>query len=349
MKHAATLIEKFFRGECDEHEKQLVKAYFTRHPEALQPYLTEESWHSFYTDQSLPTVISDKMLAVIESRTYQKKKVRYRYYKLAAAVILPVAIAGLLWITQQQQPVKQVAVVAPVVQPVVIPVVYQYKTNSTGKTMPLHLNDGSVVELAPRSQIKYQEPFGKNKRDIYLKGQALFKVAHDEENPFTVYAGNLGTTALGTVFKVTAWENKGVVRVQLLSGKVVVRPDSTLERKGVKETYLLPGQDLYFDQVKMAVAITLINKTDKRSNKQIPVKPEKEVFSFNNEPVANIFRLMADKYQVKIQCQADILTDMSFTGTFDSSKESLIDFLSTIGILNNLIIKQTDDVIYVTQ
>ena len=346
MKHPATLLEKFFRGECNESEKQAVTAYFTEHPEALQPWLTEESWHSFHPDNALPTNVSDKMLAIIESRTYQQKTTKTIYYKwIAAAAVLGIAITGLVWSRYDKAPAKPVAVVIPATT--TAPVVYQQQVNNTRKIMPLHLKDGSVVELAPGSRIKYLSTYAVAGREIFLTGEALFKVAPDKEKPFTVYAGNLGTTALGTVFKVTAWDTgKGNIRVQLISGKVMVKPDSLSGSKGIKTTYLLPGQDLSFDPVKMVATVNEISKT---VNKKIIAPPEKEIFTFSNEPLANIFRLMSEKYKITIQCQESTLTDMSFTGTFDSSKESLIDFLSTIATLNNLTIKQTNNLIYITQ
>lgn len=350
MKHPATLLEKFFRGECNESEKQAVTAYFAEHPEALQPWLTEESWHSFHPDNTLPADVSDKMLAIIESRTYQQKKVKTIYYKWIAAAVLGLAFTGFLWSRYDKAPSKTVATIAPPVQPAAAPAVYQQQVNNTRKIMPLHLKDGSVVELAPGSRIKYLPSFAGTGREIFLTGEALFKVAPDKEKPFTVYAGNLGTTALGTVFKVTAWgAGKGPIRVQLISGKVMIKPDSVSGSKGVKTTYLLPGQDLSFDPVKMIAVVNQVNKTLVAANKKITMKPEKEIFTFSNEPLANIFRLMSEKYKITIQCQESTLTDMSFTGVFDSSKESLTDFLSTIATLNNLTIKQTNNVIYITQ
>jgi transmembrane sensor len=348
MKHPATLLEKFFRGECNESEKQAVTAYFTEHPEALQPWLTEDSWHSFHTDNTLPANISDKMLAIIESRTYHQKTVKTIPYKwIAAAVVLGIAVTGFLWSRYDKAPAKAIAKVAPATPAATATILYQQQVNNTRKMMPLHLKDGSVVELAPGSRIKYLPSYAVACREIFLTGEALFKVAPDKAKPFTVYAGNLGTTALGTVFKITAWEaHKGRIRVQLISGKVMVKPDSLSGSKGVKTTYLLPGQDLSFDPVKMVAVVNDINKT---VNKKTTATAEKEIFTFSNEPLANIFRLMSEKYKITIQCQESTLADMSFTGTFDSSKESLTDFLSTIATLNNLTIKQTNNLIYITQ
>ncbi|HEY9258605.1 FecR family protein, partial [Chitinophaga sp.] len=250
---------------------------------------------------------------------------------------------GFLWSRYEKAPEKKLATVE-VTKPA--PAVYEQLVNNTRKIIPFHLKDGSVVELAPGSRIKYLSSYAVTGREIFLTGEALFKVAPDKEKPFTVYAGNLGTTALGTVFKITAWETgKGHIRVQLISGKVVVKPDSLSGSNGVKNTYLLPGQDLSFDRVKMVATISQINKP---ADKKIIAAPEKEIFTFSNEPLANVFRLMSEKYKITIQCQESTLTDMSFTGTFDSSKESLTDFLSTIATLNNLTIKHTNHVIYIT-
>lgn len=346
MKHPATLLEKFFRGECNEAEKQAVTAYFAEHPEALQPWLTEESWHSFHPGHTLSTDISDKMLAVIESRTWQKKKVKTIYYKWIAAAVLGAAITGFVWNRYHHQPVAPIAAVTPVAGPAAVPDTYVQQANHTRKIMLFHLKDGSTAELAPGSQLKYRSSFAVTGREIFLTGEAVFKVASDKNKPFTVHAGNLATTALGTVFKITAWNAiKGPIRIQLISGKVKVQPDSLGSSNGLKTTYLLPGEDLSFDPVNRTA---VVNKPVHTPNKQVIAKPEKEIFTFNNEPLANIFRLMSEKYHLTIQCQEGTLTDMSFTGTFDSSKESLTDFLSTIATLNNLTMKQTNNVIYVT-
>lgn len=167
MKHSATLIEKFLRGECNEEEKQFVQTYIAQHPEALQPYLTEESWHAFHPGQSLPEELSGKMLAVIESRTFQKRRINKRYYSWAAAALLLVT-GGLLWTTLQRPTIKKVAAVVP--EKAATPTnTARTVFNHSRHTMPLTLSDGSKVELAPESEIRYQDPFTGQQRDIYLK------------------------------------------------------------------------------------------------------------------------------------------------------------------------------------
>ncbi|WP_436486811.1 FecR family protein [Chitinophaga sp. ARDCPP14] len=336
MKHSVTLIEKFLRDECNEAEKQWVKEYIAQHPEALQPYLTEESWHSFQPGELLPEAVSGKMMTVIEGHTFQKKQVNRRWYAAAAAVVLIIS-GGLLWTILRPLPINKTMAVKPVQTNTAPAATLRTVMNNTRKTMPLQLSDGSMVELAPESEVKYQEPFTGNRRDVYLKGQALFRVTGNKEQPFTVYAGQLGTTALGTVFKITAWDRKAITQVQLISGKVVVKPDHAA---GV---YLRPGQALRYDRQKMLVTVNDVIKKDK-----IPSRIN-EIITFSNEPLTGVFRQMSEKYHVSIQYTASSLTGMNFTGTFDSSKETLKEFLTTIGTLNNLTINQKDDVIYIVQ
>lgn len=344
MKYSKTLIIKFLRGECNEEEQQIVEAFILRHPEALQQHLTDDTWHSFNPDATLPKSVSEKMLAVIESQTYHKKGMNWRYFSWAAAALLLIA-GGLFWMSFPQPAVKQTASAQPaMVTPTTARPLKQIYNNSH-KMMNIRLTDGSIIELTPESQVEYADPFANHKREVYLKGQALFRVTGSHEHPFTVYAGNVGTTALGTVFKITAWTNKGTTQVQLISGKVLVKPAETTPGSA-KDVYLLPGQELNYDRQNMSVAIN-IPAPPAKQNKQ----PEqvKEVIIFNNEPLENIFKQLSEKYQVKIQYTPAMLTDMNFTGVFDNNKETLKDFLTTIGTLNNLTINQKNSLIYIVQ
>lgn len=338
MKHSAILIEKFLRDECSEAEKQWVKEYIAQHPEALQPYLTEESWHSFQTGEQLPESVSGKMMTVIGAHTFQKKHSNKRWYAAAAAVALLIS-GGLLWTILRSSPEEKIATAKPV--NTVATVALRTLVNNTKKMMPLQLSDGSIVELAPQSEVKYPEPFTGNHRELYLTGQALFRVHADKNHPFTVHAGQLGATALGTVFKITAWKQKSIIQVQLISGKVAVKH----EQAAVKEVYLAPGQELHYDLRRKTATINTAVSIQKD---KIRVRVN-EIITFNNEPLAGVFRQLSEKYQVKIQYTENSLTGMNFTGTFDSNKETLKEFLATIGTLNNLTINQKDDVIYIVQ
>jgi transmembrane sensor len=96
------------------------------------------------------------------------------------------------------------------------------------------LADGSVVHLDVGSEISVN--MSSAAREVTLtRGRALFDVAKDRERPFTVTAGNIRTTALGTKFQIQTDSERVVV--VLTEGSVSVT-DATWEER------LAPGEQL---------------------------------------------------------------------------------------------------------
>lgn len=116
---------------------------------------------------------------------------------------------------------------------------------SVGERLTRALPDGSTIEVNTDSEIRVD--LAENSRDIYLlRGQAIFDVAHDEDRPFTVYAGGRKVTALGTLFEVRL--DEAVTQVTLLEGKVrvdeIAVSDREADAKRVAPIELLPGDRL---------------------------------------------------------------------------------------------------------
>ncbi|MFT8897778.1 MAG: FecR domain-containing protein [Acetobacter sp.] len=68
-----------------------------------------------------------------------------------------------------------------------------------GVTEDIHLADGSEVILAPRSALAIHIN-ADERRITLLRGEAYFVVHHDADRPFTVTAGSVTTTDIGTAF-----------------------------------------------------------------------------------------------------------------------------------------------------
>ncbi|MHA4810047.1 FecR family protein [Flavitalea flava] len=354
MKVTAPLIEKFFRGECDREQQEAVKEYFSQNPEVLREHLTMQSWEDFHADDHLASPLSEKMLRVIAGNTYKKARIRKIGYRVAsAAAVLILCVAGYWWIageSRKEMTGKGIAAASKEAPKKDQPE-WKERSNHTGKLMRFSLQDGTVVELADKSGITYPEPFAGDKRVIQLKGQALFKVADDKNKPFTVYAGGLYTTALGTVFKITAWENQGSsnTRVYLLSGRCVVRPDSNLQKNGVKEIYLQPGQAMLLENLHYTVSIDRVRPTNTPDGQKAAALAVKKILTFNNESLVNILNTIGSTYHLRFEYKEGLLDNMNFTGVFDAHKESLESFLNTLGTLNSLNLKQNNKVITITQ
>lgn len=97
------------------------------------------------------------------------------------------------------------------------------KSNSTDTTVSLSLPDGSIIELAARSRISFPNNFGKTAtRDVYLSGEAFFKVVKNPARPFRVLTNEIITKVLGTSFTVSSFEKDTTIRVTVRTGKVGV-------------------------------------------------------------------------------------------------------------------------------
>ena len=98
-----------------------------------------------------------------------------------------------------------------------------YKTYMTppGVKSSITLQDGTKVLLNAGSQLKYQEDFSENVREVFLEGEAFFEVHPNPDKPFTVKTRDISTTAIGTSFNVKSYEDEGLM-IALLTGKVAV-------------------------------------------------------------------------------------------------------------------------------
>ncbi|WP_369059051.1 FecR domain-containing protein [Caulobacter sp. 73W] len=97
-----------------------------------------------------------------------------------------------------------------------------YETE-VGERRIIRLSDGSTLQLNTDSRVRVR--LGKARRLIDLeRGQAFFDVAHDPSRPFTVDAGGVDVTALGTKFDVRRDANGAYVT--LVQGRVVVRREA---------------------------------------------------------------------------------------------------------------------------
>ncbi|MET0635290.1 MAG: FecR domain-containing protein [Chitinophagaceae bacterium] len=301
--------------------------------------------------RSLPSDLSVSMLESDSTGTQQPKKsllVRHPWISAAAVLILALSI----WIISSEINKKGSHAVADVnKQPVEQPE-YKRTENVSAEPLSLSLPDGTLIELMPGSEVGYPTPFTNNRRDVYLKGQALFQVAKDANRPFTVYAGRLATTALGTVFRITAFNQETkITSIHLLEGKVVVRPDSLLTRKGVEPVILKPGQELRFDPVKQ---LAMVRVKDKIIIKPILKSPEKlsetkpdDFISFHDQPLDEVFRMLTEKYQNQITFDKAQLTGMSFTGEYNHNRETVFGFVQTVCLLNGLNVHLVDKVIII--
>lgn len=338
------LIEKFFRKECTPQEAMQVALYLKANPQVLEKYMSIEEWEA--TGKKLmPEDFWNEAWANIQKRNKQRNLFVAIKRVTAVAACLIIAASVIYYFYPSKETTQQPVIIA------------QHQTkakrksviNTTNKVLNIVLQDSSLIKLSPASTVQYDEPFAKDKRDIFLDGEAEFHVTKNKKKPFTVYTGAFATTALGTIFSVQKNAEENIINVKLFKGKVVIHStDSNL--KGWKnDVYLLPGEQLKFNAENMLLAVNKIQSVTVNT----PVKIKKPVTAsaldneliFSNTALSKVVEKLSAYYNTKITYDSLLIDKMNFTGTI-SKKDSLPVILKAITQMNNLdLIKNNDEFI----
>jgi len=97
---------------------------------------------------------------------------------------------------------------------------YQEYFTQKGERSTLHLCDGTSIHLNSATKIRFPMAFAKDKREIFLDGEAFFEVAHNETSPFIVHTADANIRVLGTIFNVTSYSEDNKTQVVVSEGQV---------------------------------------------------------------------------------------------------------------------------------
>lgn len=330
---------RFLTNQCSEEERLLFTSYLEQHPDMLEHWLQPEDWQQFKDDVYLHPAFSarmrDRFMGYIQVR---KKKRRMFYRSSAAAALIGAILCTVLWTLTGTKHNALAAGHEPA--PPAPEEVWQTVSNNADTTLKVLLSDRSVVTLHAHSRLQFRKVFDQYKRDLFLQGTARFTVAKDNARPFTVYAQGVATTAVGTIFTVTANTNSKDVQVKLHEGKVVVRAADTNTINQAKEIYLLPGDALVMNAAgkygrqrpaKKAPGVSIIKKNEHTGNNAL---------SYHNMPLADVLERLKQHFDADIRYQPGELKTIYVTASF-TQQDTLSGVLNILCTLNNLQLEHT--------
>lgn len=205
------------------------------------------------------------------------------------------------------------------------------------------LEDGSKVFLYEGSTLEYDSTYNKSLRKLVLNGKARFSVKKDKQKPFAVYTKNNITTALGTVFEVTAVGDSTIVH--LLEGSVKVQQ---LGGENNEAILLAPQQRSLTHNGQTALIREKREKTETIVNSIRTENAPGSSLNFKQVPLEKVLTTLEKKYKVKIQFNQAAINGMLFTGSFQEQEE-LKNILTIITTINNLTITANDQGFSITK
>jgi ferric-dicitrate binding protein FerR (iron transport regulator) len=220
--------------------------------------------------QRLQKELNFKTIMPIPIPFARRRSFRVMVVGVAAAVLVAVLVLPKMFDTQLDLPA-----------PVMVAV-----TADAHEIKEVVLPDSSIVNLREGSTITFPENFG-GSRAIKLDGEAFFSVMKDTQHPFTVEAGDVTVTVLGTEFNMKAWADEPTAEVVLASGSVEIRTGDAVE-------VLKPAEQATVHRTTSEIEVTGITKSEILRVRGINL-------SFSDVTLDEAFEMIADFYGVRIE------------------------------------------------
>jgi transmembrane sensor len=202
-------------------------------------------------------------------------------------------------------------------------------TAKTGEVKEFVLPDGSKVWLNSESTLILPQKFEGDKRNVFLIGEAFFKVEKNPQKPFLVNTASITIKVLGTSFSVSNYLNDRDVTTSLVEGKV------ELQNKVVKgdDIVLKPSQEAIF--TKSDGQITVHEKPDAL------VAPWREgSFRFYNTSLLSIAHQLERKFNCEFVFIDKDVESYRFTADFDN--EGIDEILGLLNKAHSFDLKKVD-------
>ena len=187
------------------------------------------------------------------------------------------------------------------------------------KDYTVTLPDGSQVWLNSQSKLRFPGSFsGDAQREVYVSGEAFFKVAKNPNQPFIVHTYKPDIKVLGTQFNVNTYDTASI-KTSLVEGSVNTSANGNT-------VLLKPG----FEAVYSATGFTT-NSFDSTTT----LSWMQGVYYFQDTQLKDLAALLPRWFNVKVAFDNPALTGKVFSGALLKQK-SLQSFLDNLAVSANI-------------
>ncbi len=306
--HLEELIVKSFSDSISHEENVILKEWLHELPENLRHYRELENiWQlshlAFLPDDIDVDEAQLKFMQIIDKKKFIDSGLFVWFQRVAAILIIPLISLSFYLIYSQffQSKISNIA--------------YQEITSPLNMNSKLNLPDGTIVWLNSGSKLKYPVKFESNERNVYLSGEAFFKVHADKVHPFIVSTNKLNVKATGTQFNVEAYSTDTITAVTLMEGKVNVNIGNSIRED------LKPNQRMVLNSNSNTYTVL-------ESDAQHWGLWKDGILAFRDQPLSDVFKRLGRTFNVDIQAKDPVIARQLYRATFeDESFEEILKLL----------------------
>lgn len=173
-----------------------------------------------------------------------------------------------------------------------------------GETREIILPDNSRITLNAGSVLIYPEKFSSTERTVFLSGEAIFEVTHNEVLPFMVNTTDLTIQVHGTTFNVNAYPEARGISATLCEGSI----SATLKGSG-ESILMVPNERLDYDRQTGKSSILRVNSAEDTAWKRGDM-------CFRSENIHTIVKAIERKYGINTYITSGKYDDMILTAKF---------------------------------
>jgi ferric-dicitrate binding protein FerR (iron transport regulator) len=201
-----------------------------------------------------------------------------------------------------------------------------------GDKTSIVLPDSSRVLLNSGSTLTFNNNFKSGSRQVFLDGEAFFKVRKSPHNPFRVKTSALELEVLGTEFNMKAYSNEQAITTTLVTGSIKVTDNDYSNSILIK-----PNQKLVFSKESQKMKLEEIDDFS-------PETGWKEGrLVFRNQSLEELEHELERWFDVEIEFADDNVKARRFSGTLE--RESILEVISYFGRSKYVAYKIEDNVI----
>lgn len=189
-----------------------------------------------------------------------------------------------------------------------------------GRRSQLTLEDGTKVWLNSGSRLIYPVSFDRDKREVYLEGEAYFKVSHNTQRPFYVQSKNISIKVLGTEFNITAYPDDKKTYTALVNGSIQLSATGGWFRKESRK--LVPGDLAIYDPGNEELKMSQVNTEGYTSWKD-------GYMLLEQVPLKAIIKKLGRYYNLSVEVEPGNGNGETFSGRLDLQKniEDVMDII----------------------